>query len=138
MRAKVVAVMAMAMVAMLAWVRYHLPFVHVPTTPVVTTRISPPLSMKKLGTLPAISSQELQILISQGIVYGMHVNGTGKTVLFLARTPNAPVGLLVHHWPPERFAAISILSRPHAASLVQWHADQKRIHWLRLSSRIAP
>ncbi|HBQ94230.1 MAG TPA: hypothetical protein DD856_03430 [Sulfobacillus sp.] len=133
MRAKLAAVIAMALVATFAWVRYHIPFVHVPAAPVITSRISPAVSLKKLGKLPAVSSKELQLLIDQGLVYGMHIHGTNKTVLFLARTPNAPATLIVRHWPPERFAPIRIMSHPYPDVASTWHQDQKRIHWLRLS-----
>ncbi len=81
MRAKLAAVVAMALVATLAWVRYQFPFLRVHPAPVVSTPSSA-VSLKKIGRLPAISSHELQLLISQGLVYGIHSGRTKETVLF--------------------------------------------------------
>ncbi|WP_028962837.1 hypothetical protein [Sulfobacillus thermosulfidooxidans] len=136
MRAKLVALIIMALVAAFAWVRYPLSFHHVTTGSMVKPPVSPEVKLANLGSLPSVSPRELQSLINQGLVYGIALRSAHKTVLFLARTPNAPSHLVVAHWPPLRFAAIAVLSNPLTTFSGNWNRDQKEIHWLRLSSHL--
>ncbi|WP_053960899.1 hypothetical protein [Sulfobacillus thermosulfidooxidans] len=136
MRAKLVALIMMALVAAFAWVRYPLSFHHVTPGSMVKPPAPPEVQLGDLGSLPTVSPSELQSLINQGLVYGIVLTPAHKTVLFLARTPNAPIHLVLAHWPPLRFAAIAVLSNPANTFSGNWKRDHQEIHWLRLSSHL--
>lgn len=132
MRAKMIAVIMMALVAAFTWLRYQIPLHHSPTVTLAKPHSLPKVDLAKLGSLPSVSPTELQSLIGQGLVYGIAVNAPHKIVLFLARTPNAPRQLTIRHWPPLRFAAIAVISQPKRTFSQEWNHDHQEIRWLRL------
>ncbi len=131
MRLKIFAAVLMAFLGSFAWAKYHPPLRALTPSPVSKVHATPDIG--RLSPLPAMTSQEVQTLINQGLVYGLSLDHGQSVALFLARTPDKPSHLEIRHWPPLRFAAVTVLSHPQSTLGVQWTAEQAHIHWLRLS-----